>query len=262
MTRRTVDNDPLANSTNNMVLVLASTNSDSRYYCSTVSLIGCTDWSSAFTTPRNQEIRAKADASSHVIDWQRRYQRNVHPKDKDTRSDPEHKKGTKRWVPTPCSVTMLCNPTDLWQQEHVAMMKHAHRVSNLANGDVNLVGTFDKTWKCFCCSATLITVQKSRLLPWWNIGVGKFLFKALSLHFVPCLWSIWRWRIIVYQSCLNGSCPMMLLAQCANVILKLMRTCQHGWSPQSWGAGTTSSLEKRCDCHSLRQLAEAQTVTG
>jgi len=39
---------------------------------------------------------------------------------------------------------MLCIPTDLWQQEDVAMTKHAHRTINLPNENVNLVGTFDK----------------------------------------------------------------------------------------------------------------------
>jgi len=30
------------------------------------------------------------------------------------------------------------------------MVKHAHHVSNLANGDVDLLGTFDKTWSVLC----------------------------------------------------------------------------------------------------------------
>jgi len=80
----------------------------------------------------------------------------VHPKDKDAGSNPEHKKGTKCCVPTPCSITMLCNPTDLWQKEHVTMAKHAHCVSNLANGDVNLIGMLEKTLRC---SVMLITFK-------------------------------------------------------------------------------------------------------
>jgi len=35
---------------------------------------------------------------------------------------------------------MLCNHAGMWQQEHLAMTKHEHRASNLANEDVNLVG--------------------------------------------------------------------------------------------------------------------------
>jgi len=35
---------------------------------------------------------------------------------------------------------MLYNPTGMWQQEHLTMMKHVHRVSNLANEDVDLIG--------------------------------------------------------------------------------------------------------------------------
>jgi len=54
---------------------------------------------------------------------------------------------------------MLCIPMDLWQQEHVAMAKHAHRAINLANADVDLIGTFDKTWSCFCCSLMLISFK-------------------------------------------------------------------------------------------------------
>ena len=39
------------------------------------------------------------------------------------------------------------------------MAKHADRVSNLANGDVNFIGTFDKTWSVLCCSIKLITFK-------------------------------------------------------------------------------------------------------
>jgi len=35
---------------------------------------------------------------------------------------------------------MLHNPTGMWQQEYLTMTKHAHRVINLANEDVDLVG--------------------------------------------------------------------------------------------------------------------------
>jgi len=38
---------------------------------------------------------------------------------------------------------MLCVPTDLRQQEHVTMMKHAHRAINLANEDADYVGMFN-----------------------------------------------------------------------------------------------------------------------
>ena len=54
---------------------------------------------------------------------------------------------------------MLHIPMGLWQQEHVAMTKHAHCVRNLANGDVDLVGTFNKTWKCFFCGVMLMTFK-------------------------------------------------------------------------------------------------------
>jgi len=40
-----------------------------------------------------------------------------------------------------------------------AMTKHAHRVSNLANKDVNLVGTFNQTWSLSCGSLTPTTFE-------------------------------------------------------------------------------------------------------
>jgi len=39
------------------------------------------------------------------------------------------------------------------------MTKHAHRVSNLANEDVDLVGVFDQTWSSFYGSLMLITFE-------------------------------------------------------------------------------------------------------
>ena len=39
------------------------------------------------------------------------------------------------------------------------MTKHVHRVSNLANKDVDLVGIADQTWSYFCGSVTLITFK-------------------------------------------------------------------------------------------------------
>jgi len=54
---------------------------------------------------------------------------------------------------------MLCDPTGMWQQEHITMTKHAHRVSNLAKEDVNLVGIIDQTWSSFYGRAMLITFK-------------------------------------------------------------------------------------------------------
>jgi len=39
------------------------------------------------------------------------------------------------------------------------MTKHAHRVSNLANEDVDLVGAFDQTWSSFYGSLMLTTFE-------------------------------------------------------------------------------------------------------
>jgi len=39
------------------------------------------------------------------------------------------------------------------------MTKHAHRVSNLANEDVDLVGRVDQTWSYFYGGVTLITFK-------------------------------------------------------------------------------------------------------
>jgi len=44
---------------------------------------------------------------------------------------------------------MLHNPTGMWQQVCFTMTKHAHRVSNLAKGDVDLVGSFDQNMELF-----------------------------------------------------------------------------------------------------------------
>jgi len=54
---------------------------------------------------------------------------------------------------------MLHNPTGMWQQEHVAMMKHAHRANNLAKRDVNLVKALDQTWSCFYGRVMLTTFK-------------------------------------------------------------------------------------------------------
>jgi len=58
-----------------------------------------------------------------------------------------------------CSITMLHNPMGMWQQECVIMTKHAHRASNLANKDVDLVGIVDQTWSYFCGSVMLMTFK-------------------------------------------------------------------------------------------------------
>jgi len=42
---------------------------------------------------------------------------------------------------------------------YLFMTKHAHRVSNLANEDVNLVGILDRTWSILYGSLTLITFE-------------------------------------------------------------------------------------------------------
>jgi len=39
---------------------------------------------------------------------------DVRPKGKDTRSNAEHNVERKRWVPTPCSITTLYDPTGMW----------------------------------------------------------------------------------------------------------------------------------------------------
>jgi len=39
------------------------------------------------------------------------------------------------------------------------MTKHAHRVSNLANEDVNLVGILDRIWSILYGSLTLISFK-------------------------------------------------------------------------------------------------------
>jgi len=54
---------------------------------------------------------------------------------------------------------MLHDPAGMWQQVHLFMTKHAHCVSNLANEDVNLVGTLDRMWSILCGGLTLISFK-------------------------------------------------------------------------------------------------------
>jgi len=54
---------------------------------------------------------------------------------------------------------MLYDPAGMWQQEHITMTKHAHRVSNLAKEDVDLVRIIDQTWSSFYGRVTLITFK-------------------------------------------------------------------------------------------------------
>jgi len=91
----------------------------------------------------------------------------------------------------------------LWQQVHVSMMKHAHRVMNLANEDVNLVGTFDNMCSYFCGSLTLITFEFAcdSIHSFGETSEQEgFFSRCCSLHFIPCLWLNFQWIIIVYQS--------------------------------------------------------------
>jgi len=125
---------------------------------------------------------------------------DVHPKGKDTMSNPEHKLERKRWVPTPCSITMLHNPAGMFQQVHLTMTKHAHRAINLANEDVNLVGAFDQTWTISHGSLTLMTFEfacKSICSFGETSEQESFFLRCCSLRFVPCLRSNFRWIIVV-----------------------------------------------------------------
>jgi len=47
----------------------------------------------------------------------------------------------------------------MWQQVYPFRTKHAHRVSNLANEDVDLIGTFNQTWSILYGSLTLISFK-------------------------------------------------------------------------------------------------------
>jgi len=127
---------------------------------------------------------------------------SVLPKGKDARSNPERKVERKRWVRTLCSITMLCNPTGLWWQVHFTMSKHVHRAVNLANEDVDFVGTLDQTWSILHGSLTCTTFEfacKSihsfgETLEWESVFL-----RCCLLSFVPCLWSKFWWRFVVCQ---------------------------------------------------------------
>jgi len=62
-------------------------------------------------------------------------------------------------VPTLCPIAMLHSRTGMWQQLCLAMMKHAHRASKLANEDANLVGAFNQTWSVLHGSLTVATFE-------------------------------------------------------------------------------------------------------
>jgi len=69
------------------------------------------------------------------------------PKEQDTRSNPEHKMEAMEaisWASIACSIMMLHILMDWWQQEGIAMMKHAHREINLANEMSILLEMIDK----------------------------------------------------------------------------------------------------------------------
>ena len=73
------------------------------------------------------------------------------------------------------------------------MAKHAHRASNLANGDVDLVGMFDQTWSVSCGSLTVLTFEfacNSICSSGETLEYESFFLRCCSLYFVPCLRSI------------------------------------------------------------------------
>ena len=83
------------------------------------------------------------------------------------------------------------------------MMKHAHRVSNLAKEDVDLIGRIDQTWSSFHGRAMFTTFEFAcdSICSFGETSEQEsFFLRHCSLHFVPCLWSNFRWIIIVYQS--------------------------------------------------------------
>jgi len=70
------------------------------------------------------------------------------------------------------------------------MMKHAHRVSNLANEDVDLVGAFDQTWSVSHGSLTVITFEFAcnSICSFGETSEQESFFsRHCSLHFIPCL---------------------------------------------------------------------------
>jgi len=54
---------------------------------------------------------------------------------------------------------MLCNPAGMWQQVHLFMTRHAHRVINLANEMSILLEHSIKTWSISHGSLTLVTFE-------------------------------------------------------------------------------------------------------
>jgi len=81
----------------------------------------------------------------------------------------------------------------MWQQQHLTMTKHAHRASNLANEDVDLVEVFDQTWSCSHGSSMLATFKfacNSSCSSGETLEQESFFVKVLLLHFAPCCLAI------------------------------------------------------------------------
>jgi len=73
------------------------------------------------------------------------------------------------------------------------MMKHAHRAINLANEDVDLVGTIDQTWSCFHGGAMLTTFEFAcdSICSFGETSEQESFFSRCCLMcFVLCLWSV------------------------------------------------------------------------
>jgi len=73
------------------------------------------------------------------------------------------------------------------------MTKHAHRVSNLANGGVDLVGRVDQTWSCFHGRVALMTFKfacKNMCSFGETSELENFFAKVLFAVFRPLFWLI------------------------------------------------------------------------
>ena len=91
---------------------------------------------------------------------------------------------------------------DLWQQRAHCNYKTCVPCNQFCQWDVNLVEMFNKhgdvsgalqcsqiSHLCKNTSASLVKHRSRKL----------FFLRHCLLYFIPCLWLIWRWRIIVYQ---------------------------------------------------------------
>jgi len=164
-------------------------------------------WCQAWCEGHSTRQRSKEQSHSHQGEWQ--WHDFIHDSVHESQSCPKfwtknwcvpqgwrHKieSGTQVGTETLSSHTVFCHDSAR-SCGHVVtsvfiMTKHAHRVSNLANEDVNLVGAFDQTWSVLCGSSMHTTFKIcmwKHLFLWWNCWTRRNTMEPMSVRVSPCV---------------------------------------------------------------------------